>query len=321
MKKQMSFVKRLGVSLLVLFLVVDLVLIVFTTTTKNTALNPDFIEQEIENLHVYPAAKKMVVGNFASESEDKTFTKILNESITNEWVESQGHNLITNFFAYLKHEDEFSPTISTIELKDNLKANTRKFLPESPEFQEDPPENLTEFFEELDEKLDGTLPDEANLMEILMGMDQQTEGDKDSGFNELKNLLEEVRKIVDYFYIFSYLLIAVGAILILCIGLILRDTQPILGDIGASFVISGAISYGLCIGIISMVSAQIKNIGDTPPDLSEIIISGVSDALALAETYAVILLIIGLILLIFLFLICRQRKAIKSSAAEPKDTL
>ncbi len=260
-------------------LTISLIGIVYTTTAKDTILNPEFIEQELEDRNLYSIAKEEVI----DQIEDPWLAEIVEESLKEEWMKEQAHGLIHSFLPYLKAKtDELELKVSTIALKENIKVALQESLP--PELENAPENEKEAYLTNAYSELDNLLPDEVDIVESADIKEED---------------LNQPRMIVSYFYLVSDLMLAVAVVLILLIILISRRLKSISRALGASALAGGVISYGLSVVALNFASAELAT-ADLPSFLTvEMVLDTIRDILAPAMNYAIILSIVGLALLGF----------------------
>lgn len=274
----MTILKKISLAVLSILLIIDINLIVFAISVNETILNPGFVEYELEKFHAYAKVKEITFRNF---EKNGVFVKIINESVTEEWIKTRSHNLIYSFFSYLKSEDDrINLTVSTLEVKRNIRDNIRKDVtnPVYADYMENEIRNF---------------PDEVDLSAYLE--------------NDIKGTLNDLQIAVNYFYLVFYLLIAIAVVIpILCI-IITRNLKSVIRFIGNSAFMGGLISYGTGILTIDMLSRKFQ-IGEMPGTIPDDIVLGIlRDIFEPVKIYGLILLLSGAILMILSFFINNKR--------------
>ncbi len=275
----MSIIKKILLAILSIILIIDINLIVFAISVNETILNPGFVEYEIGKLGVYAKIKETILGNF---EENELFVKIINESVTEEWIKTQSQSLIYNFFTYIKsNKDEMDLTISVSEVKRNIEDNTQREIA-NPVYAMYMKNEIEKF------------PDNIDLYDNLD--------------NNAKETLKNMQRAVNYFYLAFYLLIAIAVVIPILSIIIARNLKSVIRFIGNSAFMSGLISYGTGILTIDMLSRKFQN-GEIPNTIpKDIVLSILRDIFEPVKTYGLILIILGAILLILSFFINSRKK-------------
>lgn len=275
----MTAIKKILLAILSILLVIDLNLIVLTISANETILNPKFVEYELDKFDAYPRIKETIISNFKG---DETFTRLINDSITENWIRSQSHALIHNFFSYVKSDSErINLAISVLGVKKNLLNNIQTDV------------TISMYAGYMENEI-SKIPDEIDLYEYL----------DSNAITTLKNM----QKAVNYFYFLSYLLIAVAVVIPIISMVITRNLKSIIRFIGNSLFMGGLISYGTGVLAVNMTSQKFRS-GEMPNTIPEDIILGVlQDVMEPVKTYGVILLVPGVILLILSFFIKEKGK-------------
>lgn len=275
----MSIIKKILLAILSIILIIDINLIVFAISVNETILNPGFVEYEIGKFGVYTKIKETILGNF---EENELFVKIINESVTEEWIKNQSQSLIYNFFTYIKsNKDEMDLTISVSEVKRNMESNTQREIA-NPVYAIYIKNEIEKF------------PDNIDLYDNLD--------------NNAKETLKNMQMAVDYFYLVFYLLIAIAVVIPILSIIIARNLKSVIRFIGNSAFMSGLISYGTGILTIDMLSRKFQN-GEMPETIPrDIVLPILRDMFGPVKTYGLILFIFGAVLLIISFFIKDKNK-------------
>lgn len=275
----MTIIKKIFLALLSILLVIDINLLVLAISANETILNPEFVEYELERFSAYSKIKEIILGNF---EKDGIFIKIINESVTEEWIKEQSHTPIYNFFSYIKSNDEeIDLTVSTLEVKRNILDNLQKDASIPGIYAEQMGNEIRK------------IPDEINLYDYLD--------------NDTKVALKDGQNVVNYFYLMFYFLIAIAVIIPILSILITKNLKSVIRFIGSSAFMSGLISYGTGILTIDMFSQKFQT-GEMPVLEKDIILVVLQDIFEPVKTYGLILLISGIILMILSFFINRRKK-------------
>ncbi len=274
----MTILKKISLAVLSILLIIDINLIVFAISVNETILNPEFVEYELEKFHAYAKIKEITFRNF---EKNGVFVKIINESITEEWIKTRSRNLIYNFFSYLKSEDDrINLSVSTSEVKRNIHDNIRKDVT-NPVYADYMENELRNF------------PDEVDLSAYLE--------------NDIKGTLNDLQRAVNYFYLVFYLLIAIAVVIPILGIIITRNLKSVIRFIGNSAFMGGLISYGTGILTIDMLSRKFQ-IGEMPGTIPDDIVRGIlGDIFEPVKIYGLILLLSGAILMILSFFINNKR--------------
>lgn len=277
----MKLWKRILSAILSIVLVFTLNSIIYFQAINSTVLNPAFFEKELDELNFYPTLKENLISNLGYDFlSSQELTEILEKSVTEKWLREQTNSLITSILNYLNSKtDELVLEVSTAEVKENLKAN----LPL-------PPEVTNELLKKL--------PDSYDLLENL----------KEPEREEFKNNMALARKYISYFHLGFYLLIAFAVVLILLIILLAKKLKSIFRRIGAAFFISGSSLYFGNFMTMEMVSSQF-----TPDKLpaflpQEVLLNIIRDFLEPTNSWGIIFMVIGVIILFWSFLLREEKK-------------
>lgn len=301
-----NILKGLVLAVLSIFLILDLNLIVYMNTIRDTALNPDFYEKELDELNFYSFVKEKFIPEAFIQvtGGDKRFQTILQEAITEEWMRSQTTSLIHDFFSYINSEtdEELSLKISTSEVKENLlkgiKREIGKFLP--PPIAGDE-KQIELYMDKVKEELDENVPDEFDLITAIE--------DEEAGGAEFKENLNQLREVVSYFHLAFYLLIGGAVTFIVIIILLAKEIKSILKVVGASFFISGSSLYAANFLAFQFVSEKFPPQENLPPFITkDVVLKILQDILEPINFWGIIFVIVGVVMIIGGFVVRKGEK-------------
>lgn len=280
-------------------LTLDLVLVVYVTGISGTLLNPSFIESEIEKVDIYSAGKDFLAeqkDEFLGElgEEGEKIYDVVESSLSEEWMQSQIHTALSNFFSYLnKESDDLDMSFSLDGLKQNFKTSLSETIHESPPegLKELSPEELDEYLEQAYEGIDN-LPDEIRV--------------------EFGNLqaLEPLRNIMGVPKLINYILIAAAVLFALLLILLHFRVKAALRAIGFPVFLGGVVA--LVIGIVggSVASGKMSGMELPSPLTAEMFTTIVKDFLAAPNPFIYSLIALGFVLILvsFIYSIYRERR-------------
>lgn len=298
----MRFLRRLSLFLISELLVVNLVALALAGTAAVTILNQNFIEQELAQLNLYAEFKEEISGKLGEKIprvELGDFNELLNKAMTRDWMEEQVHDLLDSLFSYLQGKSkDVDFAISTVELKENIKAELRKSLAESPppELKNMPPQEVERVLAECDARVDGELPDEMDIL----GKDSEKLG-----------TLKRLREGIHLFYLIFYSLIGLAIALMSIGGLILRNLKGISRFLGESFLVSGLIVLAVRIFGNIFLANRLK-VAELPPFAQEnVLVRVFADVTMPMQTCSIIFLVVGAVLIFFSFIRWSNKRRVK----------
>jgi hypothetical protein len=305
MTSKNNILKGILLALFSIFLVLNLNLIIYVNAIKGTVLNPNFFEKELEELNFYSLLKEKLISSEALTTisgGDKRIQKILEESITEEWIKKQINYLLYGFFSYINSEsEELNLKVSTVEVKENLLKSMRreigKFLP--PPIAGDE-KQIDLYLNQLKEEFDKNIPDEFSLLNMV---------EDENAKEEFKENLNQVREAVSYLHNSFYLLIVSVVILILLIIILARELKSILRRIGASFFISGSSLYLGNFLALQMVSSRFTPEENLPQFISQdMLLKILNDIFSGINFWGMIFMGLGVLMIIGSFLVKEGKK-------------
>lgn len=268
--------RRFILLFLAFLLTFDALLVVYTTTTKATILDPVFLERELADRSVYPRIKQQIINELTPKVPD-WLTYALRDSVTEDWVEEQAHGIIHDLYDYFWSENaSLDLRISLVEVKNNIKANIRESPP--PEIRDQPSEVVDEFLLDLDTIIDSKFPDEIELVDFL---DEE--------------ILTSMRRVKTFFLFVNrayYLLFIMAAMLMFLIAVTTRDIRLTLLIFGLSMLVSGGVSYGMSFFLLGQFPVT-----EIPAPISGEMLGLVRDVLHVMRDYSIYLSVAGLILI------------------------
>lgn len=277
-------------------LFITLIALVFMGTITSTMMNPSFIRAELDKTEAYSLAGEWLDDNieeFVPGLGETEVYQVFRDSLSDEWLAGQVGGVVDDVDRYLdRKSDTLEFSLSTAGFKENMKIVLHDTLHESP------PEGLAGLSaERLDEYLqaayDGIdqLPDEITLVVEDVAK------------------LEPMRDAFNAVHGIPYILLMTSgllAIFIILIHLFLLDSTPRGAGLfaGIFLLITGIASYVVKLVSTNIASGQIGTMEIPSPLTPELLTRVAKDSLAPAGTWAIIIGVVGLALIVaslFLF--------------------
>ena len=301
---RLKFLKLFVIVTLSSLLMLSVLSISFNHNIRTTVINPQFIEDTLDELEVYPLASeelakvmKEAADDRGGAKEEERFTEIVGDTITEEWMKEQVHVMLHEFLPYMKSEsDTLNLSISFVEIKNNIGTELWESL------NNDPPEGteqlstelrqvfLQSYFDSSMNELDDNIPDEVDFT--------PTEIDD----------LAPFRSGITSFNNAFLPLILLALLIVATIILVIRQVKKSLRVIGAAILISGLIC--IIVGIViscTMPGAIMKT--ELPDMVTEDMVSDIlGNFIAPTLTFGIVIAVIGLGMIVSSFTIGRSLK-------------
>lgn len=295
----MKFLKGLVLSLLSVLLFFSISMIGLAYTLDNTLLDPDFINNAVDELDVAELFNEIVSPQMPSDQA--YIGEALYQTITEMEPElkEEAHQAVYDSYDYFRGEREnLSFTISLVALKtgfrDNLWQEFQKSPP--PELEGMPPETVESYFNQVYAQIEADLPDEYTLNQSDINADTMA-------------ILLKIKQYIGYYQTGFILLIAFAVLMVVCIILIQRDIRDSTRHLGIDLTIYGVI--GIVMGYVGdyligdFLMPYIS--GNDLPETLEAWLTNISNAFAAPFlTFSIIVGAIGIALLVFSFLYHRE---------------
>lgn len=280
-----------------LLLFVDLVVVLELHGARQTVMNPAFIESELKRVDIYGIAKGEIdkqKDEFLADlgPEGERFFKVIDQSLSEDWLNSQVSGMVRKFYSYLRGESEdINLSIPLADMKSNLKASLRESV------YEDRPEGLQALStQELDEYLllayEGVddLPQEIGIQ-----------------FGSLEGL-KQIRNMLRGLDLVFYVLILAAVLFALLLAFLHLRVRSIARVLGIPLFLSGVVVIVVSQIAPGLISGPIAGM-DLPSAIStDTVLTVVKDFLTGANVLAIVFIAIGAVLIAFSFLYTGQRK-------------
>ncbi len=296
----MSFLKGLAISLLSFLLFLSLALFGVLFMLDKTLLDPEFVTTEINRLDVSSLAGEFF--GIEASTDTSLLNKAINKSIADlePWVKEEASILVHSSYDYFLGEAQgLSLTISTEPLKKTLKDNITETILNSPppELKGMPPAVIKQYADQAYQQVAGFIPQTIEFTESSIPPDVMT-------------TLEQVKSYLRYYQTAYYGLIGLMVLCALGIFLISRDVKHTSRSIGTTIAAYGVSGYAIAFALDYFnVEEQIMAMTDgIPPSLQTWMAQFMDNLLAPLETFALVLVIIGVILIVVSF-VYRRRQA------------
>jgi len=300
----MKILKGLLLSLLSLLLFLSLTVFGIAFMLHNTLLKPDFVVGEIEKLDISLLTGELLAEQLSGlvpaelglpeEAVKEAVYDVI--SAQEPWLKEQAGAVIYAGYDYLLGEsDQLVLSISIEPLKQNLRDSVYQVLQRSlpPELALLPPAQLESFFDNYWQQFADNIPDSFEIDESLLPP-------------EVMEVLVQARQYISYFQSGYYLLIGLMALLVLLIALIHLNVRGAARSLGITFVGYGAVEFaGVYLARNFMPSLSYLPPG-VPPSVQTWLLGLSADLLAPLQTFSLVVLAAGVVLLIVSFVYPRR---------------
>jgi hypothetical protein len=295
----MKFLKGLLLSILSLLLFFSISMIGLAYTLDRTLLNPDFINNAVDELDASEVFTEIVSPQLPSDQAyiGEAFSNTIDEMEPQ--LKEEVHQAVYRSYDFFRRDSEkLSFSISLAALKESLRDNLwQEFQnPLPPELEGMPPETRQRYFDQLYDQVSADIPDEYTI--------DQSDLDTDT-----MSLLLQIRQYVSFYQTGFILLIVFALLMAAGIILIQRNVRASTRHLGIDLTIYGVI--GFVIGYVSdylmdnfLMPYVASN--DTPESLMDWLMNVNSALTTPFWTFSIIIGVIGIILLVFSFLYRRE---------------
>jgi hypothetical protein len=286
----MQVLRGIALGLLGFFLFISLILLGIAFTIDNTALNPQFIVNEIGQLDIPSIVHETLAKSVPADYQP--YIRGIDASVTETlpWINQQIKYIVTGTYDYLLSKtDRLDLSISTQPLQQSLKKNlTSAFLQSAPaDYSRLSDADKQVYLARFQQEIVTFIPAQINITPDSLGAD----GAK--AFIEARNIAG---------YIKNLYLVLIAATLVMAFLLVwlIRDVPGILRSLGIICFISGALSSIAVFGLKSLIPVMIPP--NTLPEVLRLWIQTVlEDFISPWGIYSLSFLIGGLILFIASF--------------------
>ena len=245
----MQVLRGIALGLLGFFLFIGLILLGIAFTIDNTALNPQFIINEIGKLDIPSMVHETLAKSVPADYQP--YLKGIDASVTETlpWINQQVSNVINGTYDYLLGKtDRLDLSLSTQPLQQSLVKNlTSAFLQSAPADHSrltdaDKQVYLTRFQEEIVT----SIPAQIRITPDSLGADGA-------------NTIIQARNIAGYLKTIYSVLIASALVMAFLLAWLLRDMKSILMSLGIICFISGVLSTIAVFGLKSLIPMLIPS--------------------------------------------------------------
>jgi hypothetical protein len=286
----MQVLRGMALGLLGYFLFLSLIILGIVFTINNTALNPQFIVNEINKLDISSVVHETLTKSIPANYQP--YIGAIDASIaeSHPWITQQITYVVDETYDYLLSKNEsLNITFSTQPLQQSLAKNlTAVFLQSPPsDYSRLTDADKQAYLARFQQGIISFIPSQIDFNPNLLGANGV------NGFNEARNIAGYLKT--------SYLVLIAAALVLafLCVWLI-RDLKIILRSLGIICFISGALSSIAVFGLKILLPAMIPATG-FPEHLRTWIQVVISDFIAPWGIFSLSFLIGGLILFIASF--------------------
>jgi hypothetical protein len=292
----MQVLRGIALGLLGFFLFISLILLGIAFTIDNTALNPQFIVNEIGQLDIPSIVHETLAKSVPADYQP--YIQGIDASVTETlpWINQQINYVVTGTYDYLLSKtDRLDLSISTQLLQQSLKKNlTSAFLQSAPaDYSRLSDADKQVYLARFQQEIVTFIPAQINITPDSLG----TDGAK---------AVIEARNIAGYIKNLYSVLIAATLVMAFLLVWLIRDVPGILRSLGIICFISGALSTIAVYGLKSLIPAMIPP--NTLPELLRLWIQTlIEDFISPWGIYSLSFLIGGLILFIASFFFYRAQ--------------
>lgn len=299
----MKVLKVIVLVILGIFLSLSLLIFGPALTLNQTALNPDFIADRLDEVDLVELTDEIILEEVPPEAADfmgEVLPPVLRYTIgeIEPWLKEQARKGIHVFYDYIEgRNDTLSLIISLEEKMESFRGNLLDAILTSPpvELLGLPPAEIEFQFNKYWDLIDEEIPSAIELDEKLLETDVMQQ-------------IEQAKRYVGYFNTSFIALIAFSLLMIVLIILVHRSVRGSSRQLGITF---------LCIGVVSLVGAlitrsfahsQLATI-DMPAALQTWAPEAVTDVLMPLGIYAIGLIVVGIALTVVSFVYKREESA------------
>ena len=272
-------------------LFVSLVATIYATALTGTVMNPSFIKQELDRTEAYSLIKDWLdenIEDFAPELGDVQVYQVIKDSLDEEWLADQVGGALDNVSAYLNGQtDTLEFSFSTTGFSEGMKTALHNAILESP------PEGLSGLSEaQLDAYLEGAYE----------GIDQLLPEQITSAV-ENADKLEPVRDLVGAIRGAPSILLMLSGVFALLLIFLHFTVKGACRYLGIPLFITGVCCYVGGLVATSILSGRMGSLNLPSPLSAELVTQIMRDSISPANTYAIIIGVAGLVLIIASFFI------------------
>jgi hypothetical protein len=292
----MQVLRGIAMGLLGFFLFISLILLGIAFTIDNTALNPRFIVNEIDQLDIPSIVHETLAKSMPADYQP--YLKGIDASVTETlpWIHQQVNYVVNGTYDYLLSKtDRLDLSFSTQPLQQSLKKNlTSAFLQSAPaDYSRLTDADKQIYLASFQQEIVTFIPAQINITPDSLGTDGA-------------NAIIEARNIAGYIKTIYSVLIAATLVMAFLLVWLIRDLQSILRSLGIICFLSGALSSIAVFGLKSLIPVMIPS--NTLPEVLRLWIQTViEDFISPWGIYSLSFLIGGLILFIASFFFHRAQ--------------
>ena len=292
----MQVLRGIALGLLGFFLFSGLILLGIVFTIDNTALNPQFMINEIDKLDIPSIVHETLAKSVPADYQP--YIKGIDASVTETlpWIKQQVNYVVKGTYNYLLSQtDRLDLSLSTQPLQQSLTKNlTSAFLQSAPaDYSRLADADKQAYLARFQQEIVTFIPAQINITPDSLGADGA------SAIIEARNIAGYIKTI------YSVLIAAILVMAFLFVWLI-RDMQNILRSLGIICFISGALSSIAVFGLKSLIPVMVPS-NILPESLRIWIQTVVEDFISPWGIYSLSFLIGGLVLFIASFFFHRAQ--------------
>lgn len=290
----MKVLRGFGIGILSFLLFLSLSVFGIAFTINSTLLNPDFVAREVDRIDMPTLIRELTEERIVQLPEEASFIKeAIYEVISDQepWLKGQIRAAIYSGYEFLLgRSDRLEIAVSLDTLKETLRESLwqtfRENLP--PELSFLPQDQLEPYFDQYYREFAGGIPSVLTL-------------DESSIPPEVMEQLMLARQYIGYFRTYYYYLIGFMVLLVAGIILLNRSVRGTTRSLGTDFMIYGALEFA---GVYLARNYGLANMSlpGVPPSLQTWLSGLFGDLLAPLQTFSLVLLIGGAVLLIVSFI-------------------
>ncbi len=273
-----------------------LIATVYTTTLTQTVANPAFLAKEIEKAGVYSLAKEELdkrIEDLVPGLGEMQVYQVIRDSISEEWLSGEVKNAFGQVTDYLTRKtDTLEFSFATAGFKTSMKAHLRSSIQTSPPagLQGLTAAQLEPYLQSADAGIDQLLP--ATITVAL---------ENTAGLEPLRDMFKAVHSI-------PTLLVMVTAILALFLVFLHFSIKGAFRVLGTPLFTAGVLCYAINTVAIRLAPGRLSGM-DLPSSITvNTVIQIARDVLAPANTYAIIIGAVGLVLIIASFFFGKKKE-------------
>jgi hypothetical protein len=300
----MQVLKGMALGLLGLFLFICVLSLGIGFTINNTALNPEFIQNEINKLDI-PGAAHDAIGDYVLPNY-KPYLSGFDQAMTDSmpWINSQISYVVNGTYDYLLGKtDRLNLSFSTLPFQLSLKQDvTAAFLKSPPTgYNQLSAADKQTYLTRFQQDLVADIPAQIDINATSLGADAM-------------NTLAQARSIAGDLKTAYSTLIAVTLVLVFLIVWLLRDVAWTLRALGLICFVAGALSSIVVFGLKS-AAPDLLPLEGLPAQLQTWIPAVINDFMSPWMIFGLSFLIGGAVLFIASFFFRRSQAMVEDSLA------